>query len=72
MLQCNRLLEANCVLSVSDSYLNVSDEGHGDSFLKLVQRGVQVQDFHYLQCTHTTTVINISFYQRICFIDQSI
>lgn len=72
MLQCNRLLEANCVLSVSDSYLNVSDEGHGDSFLKLVQRGVQVQDFHYLQRTHTTTVINISFYQRICFIDQSI
>lgn len=32
-------------------YLNVSDERHGDSFFKLVQRGVQVQDFHNLQRT---------------------
>lgn len=29
-------------------YLNVSDERHSDSFFKLVQRSVQVQDLHYL------------------------
>lgn len=29
-------------------YLNVSDERHSDSFFKLIQRSVQVQDLYYL------------------------
>lgn len=37
--------------SLCDSHLNVSDEGHSDSFFKLVQRRVEVQDFHDLQET---------------------
>lgn len=31
------------------SHLDVPDEGHGDSLLKLVERRVQVQDLHNLQ-----------------------
>lgn len=30
------------------SYLYVSDEGHSDSFLKLIQWGIEVEDFHNL------------------------
>lgn len=30
-------------------YLYVSDEGHGDPFLKLIQRGVKIKDLYNLK-----------------------
>lgn len=35
------------------THLDVPDEGHGDAFFKLVQRCVEVQDFHNLQIRDT-------------------
>lgn len=38
------------VVPLLKAILNVPDEGHRDSFFKLVQRCVEVQDFHDLLC----------------------
>lgn len=38
------------IISVLEAILNVTNERHGDSFLKLIQRCVKVEDFHNLLC----------------------
>ena len=42
-----------------ETHLNVSDEGHGDPLLKLVQRRVEVQDFHDLHKNTSSSLVRL-------------